>query len=132
MSHDEFRPEIVNPATYAFVGDAVYGLLVRSCLAKVPRPSGQLHTASVGLVSATAQARAMALIEPELSEDEKAIYRRGRNFHTSHSPKNASVGEYHAATGLETLFGYLYLSGQAARLERLFSLIWEEFSATLS
>ena len=59
---------------------------------------------------------------PYLTENEELIYKRGRNAHTSHTPKNASSAEYHAATGLETLFGYLYLSGNIERIRELVSI----------
>ena len=116
--------KLLNPSVLSFVGDAVYGLLVREKLSAVNRPSGQLHSLSVKLVNAVSQARAFAMIEPELSEEEIAIFKRGRNFHTGNTPKNATKGEYHTATGLETLFGFLYLSGQNDRAKELFDIIW--------
>ncbi len=109
----------------AFVGDAYYGLLVREMLAETNRPSGELHSQSVKLVKAGAQAEAYRLIEAELSEKELSVYKRGRNAHVNSIPKNASVGEYHSATGLETLFGYLHLSGEDERAQELFSKIIE-------
>ena len=116
---------LLSPSVLAFVGDAVYGLYVRRYLAKINRPSGELHRLSVKLVNASAQAKAYSLIEKELSEKEISIFKRGRNFHTSSSPKNSTKGEYHSATGLETLFGYLYLSGETSRADYLFETIWE-------
>ena len=113
----------LSPSTLAFVGDAYYGLLVRDMLAQVNRPSGELHTASVKLVKAGAQAEAFKIIEPMLTEKEIQIYKRGRNAHVNSVPKNASVGEYHSATGLETLFGYLHLSGNDERAKELFQII---------
>lgn len=118
---------MLSPSVLAFVGDAVYGLCVRTALAEVNRPSGELHRLSVLLVKATAQAKAYKLIEPILSEKEISIFKRGRNFHTSSTPKSATGGEYHTATGLESLFGFLYLSGQTNRIEELFSIIWQEY-----
>lgn len=109
----------------AFVGDAVYGLLVRTRLSRVNRPSGELHRLSVELVNANAQAQAYKIIEPLLTEDEISVFKRGRNFHTGSSPKNSTKAQYHAATGLETLFGFLHLTGSTARMEELFSVIWE-------
>lgn len=113
----------LSPSTLAFVGDAYYGLLVRDMLAQVNRPSGELHAASVKLVKAGAQAEAFTIIEPLLTEKEMQIYKRGRNAHVNSIPKNASVGEYHSATGIETLFGYLHLSGNDERAEELFRII---------
>ena len=123
--------KLLNPSVLSFGGDAVYGLLVREKLSSVNRPSGQLHTLSVKLVNAVSQARAFALIEPELNDEEIAVFKRGRNFHTGNTPKNATKGEYHIATGLETLFGFLHLSGQHSRITELFELIWANFSQEL-
>ena len=119
------NPNLLSPSVLAFVGDAVYGLYVRTALAKVNRPSGDLHTLSVKAVRASAQAKAYAIVEPHLTEEELDIFKRGRNFHTSSSPKGATKSEYHAATGLECLFGWLYLSGKTDRADTLFSVIWE-------
>ena len=79
---------------------------------------------SVKYVSAVAQAEAFKKIEEKLTEKELMIFRRGRNFHTGNTPKSASAGEYHAATGLECLFGFLHLSGQNERIQELFEMIW--------
>lgn len=112
-----------SPSVLAFVGDAVYGLKVRTYISKENRKSKDLHSLSVEYVKAPAQAAAYKKIEPVLSESEKEIFRRGRNFHTNNTPKSASIGEYHTATGLECLFGYLYLSGNEKRIDELFQLI---------
>jgi ribonuclease-3 family protein len=125
------NPNLLSPSVLCFVGDAVYGLLVREKLAEINRPSGELHKLSVRLVNAVSQAKAYKLIEPFLTEKEIAVFKRGRNFHTGRSPKSASSGEYHIATGVETLFGYLHLCGEDKRLSELFSLIWKDFSVTL-
>lgn len=125
------NPNLLSPSVLAFVGDAVYGLYVRTYLAEVNRPSGELHKLSVKLVNATAQAEAFRLIEPELSEKELSVFKRGRNFHTGNTPKNSTGGEYHLATGLETLFGFLYLSGQRDRAKQLFDVIWNNTLGTL-
>lgn len=121
------NPNLLSPSVLSFVGDAVYGLYVRTALATVNRPSGELHRLSVKLVNATAQAKAYTLLENELSEKEMSVFKRGRNFHTSNTPKNSTGREYHIATGLECLFGYLYLSGQNDRADKLFEIIWESF-----
>lgn len=119
---------LLSPSVLAFVGDAVYGLYVRTMLSRVNRPSGELHKLSVKYVKASAQAKAFAVIENVLTEKELSVYKRGRNFHTSSTPKSATGGEYHTATGLEALFGYLYLSGEKDRADELFGLIWKEQS----
>ena len=123
--------KLLNPSVLSFVGDAVYGLYVREKLAEINRPSGQLHSLSVRFVNAKSQCDAFKLIEPLLTETEMAVFKRGRNFHTGNTPKNATKGEYHTATGLETLFGFLHLSGELDREKELFRIIWENFSQEL-
>lgn len=113
-----------SPQTLAFVGDAYFGLLVRLRLSQVERPIGELHSMSVKLVNATAQAKGVEAIMPLLTEEELGVYKRGRNAHQKHTPKNSSVAEYHAATGLEALFGYLKLVNKLERAEQLFDVIW--------
>ena len=117
------NPDLLSPSVLAFVGDAVYGLYVRTALAEINRPSGELHRLSVKAVNAAAQADAFSLIEPVLDEKEISVFKRGRNFHTSSSPKSATTGQYHTATGLECLFGWLYLSGRTDRADELFGVI---------
>lgn len=124
------NPNLLSPSVLCFVGDAVYGLYVRTALAEINRPSGELHRLSVTLVNATAQAKAYKFIEPILSEEEIAVFKRGRNFHTNSTPKSATKGEYHIATGLECLFGFLYLSGNNERAEELFKIIWNKSEET--
>lgn len=119
------NPNLLSPSVLAFVGDAVYELCVRTHLAEVNRPSGDLHRLSVEYVKATAQARAYKLIESELSEKELSVFKRGRNFRTGNTPKSATGGEYHTATGLECLFGFLFLCGQQERIDFLFGIIKE-------
>jgi len=125
------NPNLLSPSVLAFVGDAVYGLYVRTYLSEVNRPSGELHKLSVKLVNATAQAEAFKIIEPNLTEKELSVFKRGRNFHTGNTPKNSTGGEYHTATGLETLFGFLYLSNQNDRAKELFNIIWQNKMGTL-
>lgn len=117
------NPDLLSPSVLAFVGDAVYGLYVRTALAEINRPSGELHRLSVKAVNAAAQAEAFSLVEPLLDEKEISVFKRGRNFHTSSSPKSATAGQYHTATGLECLFGWLYLSGRTDRADELFGVI---------
>ncbi len=111
----------------AHVGDAVFELLVRLYLAEQGREtSGGLHSASVSMVNAAAQARDMRQILPALSEEELAVFHRGRNARVNSVPRHAKVGDYHEATGLEALMGYLYLLGRTERVNELFHLILEE------
>ncbi len=116
---------LLNASTLAFVGDAYFGLLTRIKLSEIERPIGELHSLSVKLVNANAQAEGFKAIEGMLKEEELAVFKRGRNSHTKNTPKNSSVAQYHAATGLETLFGFLKLSGEEERAEELFEVIWE-------
>jgi ribonuclease-3 family protein len=114
-----------SPLTLAFLGDSVYELLVRQKIVENGScPVRKLHNKAVGKVRASYQAEGVRLIEPLLSEEEADILRRGRNAN-SHVPKSSSVEDYRLATGLETLFGYLHLSGQAGRIEELFEKIYE-------
>lgn len=119
---------LLSPSVLAFVGDGVYGLYVRTRLAETNRPSGELHNLSVKWVNAASQAKAFSIIEPELTERELSVFKRGRNFHTGNTPKGSTSGEYHAATGLECLFGYLYLSGETDRASALFEIIWNNLN----
>lgn len=108
----------------AHVGDAVYELLVRSHLAEVGKGKVvDLHRATVAVVKAGAQAKAAAVILPMLTEEERSVYRRGRNSHVNSVPHAASKAEYHAATGLEAVFGWLYLAGERERIRELFTAI---------
>ena len=105
----------------AHIGDCVYELMVRSKIICSGRStSGGLHRDTVKYVSAPAQAAAVEKILPALSEEEKAVYRRGRNTRVNSVPKNADISQYHAATGLEALFGWLWLSGAHESLSKLF------------
>ena len=84
------KPQQLSPTTLAFVGDGVFSLLVREKLCQFDRPSGELHSRSVKLVNATAQAKAFKVIEPMLSETETSVFKRGRNAHTNTTPKNST------------------------------------------
>ena len=118
------RPELLSPLALAFVGDGVYELLARQqLLARGSAPVGRLHSRTVELVSAAAQARAYRLVAPLLSPEEEAIYRRGRNANSTRSPRHTDPAVYRCATGMEAHFGWLYLTGQVARLEQLFQVI---------
>lgn len=111
----------------AHVGDAVYELLVRGMLCEQGHLAAQdLHRSTVRLVKASSQAEAAARLLPLLDEEEQAVYRRARNAKVHAAPQGASVGEYHAATALEALFGWLYLLGRTERIEELFDAAMEE------
>ena len=115
----------------AHVGDGIYELLFRTklCLEGHSNVSS-LHKLTVSNVNAVAQAKAVEKIMPFLEGDELAVYKRGRNTKVSSVPHNANIGQYHAATGLEALFGWLYLQGKSERIKALFEIITEESYAT--
>lgn len=124
LKDETLNPKQLSPLNLAFIGDCVYEMLVRLYLVEqANRPVNELHRESVRFVSAKAQTEAFAKLEPLLTEEELAVFKRGRNAKTGHQPKSASVGEYHCATGVEALFGYLYLQGENARIEELFQAI---------
>ena len=108
----------------AHLGDSVFEVMVRSWIALHGKAKPKnLHRATVAYVSATAQAAAMDELLPQLSEEEADVYRRGRNTAPHSVPKAASRAQYQAATGLEALFGWLYLQGRTQRLNELFEII---------
>ena len=122
-------PEVnrLSSLALAHVGDAVYELLIRGMIASGgPSSMPELHRKTVSYVRAEAQARAALRLHPLLEEEEAAVYRRGRNSHVHGIPQHANPGEYHSATGLEALFGWLYLQGRTERIEALFRAITEE------
>lgn len=110
----------------AHIGDSVYELLTRTMLCRQGHSSViELHKLTVSYVNAPAQAAAAEKILPLLSEKENAVYRRGRNTKVNSVPHHASINQYHAATGVEALFGWLYLQGQTERITELFAAIME-------
>lgn len=116
----DIKVDTLSPLTLAFTGDAVFSLYIREMLVcDANRPVGKLHKLSVGWVKAEAQSKGMHAILPLLTEKETEVFKRGRNAHTSHTPKNQSGCDYHYATGFETLVGYLYLKGEEERLRFL-------------
>ena len=112
----------LSPLALAFVGDGVYSLMVRErLLSQANRPVNDLHKMAVQAVRAEAQSAAMEKLLPLLTEEEETVFKRGRNAHTARSG-----ADYHRATGLESLFGYLYLAGRIDRVRELFALCVEE------
>ena len=111
----------------AHVGDGAYELLCRSYLcAQGDRTVLKLHRDTVAMVKAPAQAKFADKLKPFLTEEEMAYFRRGKNAHTHAAPKSATRQEYAKATGLETLFGALYLLGRTDRLNALFHIMMSE------
>ncbi len=112
--------------TLAFLGDAVFEVLVRTRLVCSTRMTpSKLHAKAVKVVSATGQYKALKIIEPLLSDEELAVVKRGKNTAKTTAAKNASPAHYSGATGLEALFGFLYLNNKQARIELLFDAIWQ-------
>ena len=121
------NPATVSSAALAYLGDSVIELCVRELLVKLGiSHSSDLNKEALNFVRAGAQAEAVKLILPLLTEEEEAAFRRGRNMGHSSSPKSATVGQYRAATGMEALFGWLYLSGKKSRIDELFSVAYKD------
>lgn len=119
--------EEISTAALAYLGDSIIELCVRETLVQRGVSSAKnLNATALLFVKAEAQADAMKVILPHLSEEENAAYRRGRNIGHTNTPKSATVGQYRMATGMEALFGYLYLKGQKDRINELFSLAYKE------
>ncbi len=120
------KAALYSPLALAFVGDAVYELYVRTRLiAEGNAPASALHKRASGYVRAQAQAASACAVLDLLSEDETAIYKRGRNAKSPTVPKNAKLTDYRRATGLEALLGYLYLKGESERLDEVMGLAFE-------
>ncbi len=120
----EVNPKQLSPLNLAFIGDCIYEILVRENLVTdANRPVSDLHRESIKYVSAKAQTIAYEKIKDALTEEETTVFRRGRNAKVGHSPKSATEREYHCATGIEALFGYLYLNDNMDRIRELFSKI---------
>ena len=108
----------------AHVGDAVYELLVRSYICKEGHTDVTgMHRLSISMVNANAQAAATEIILPLLDENEATVFKRGKNTKVNSVPHNSSISDYHLATALEALFGWLYLQGMTDRIECLFEAI---------
>ena len=117
----------ISTAALAYLGDSVLEVCVREMLVKKGVSSAKnLNFSALLFVKAEAQADAMKNILPLLSEEETAAYKRGRNIGHTNTPKSATVGQYRMATGMEALFGYLYLKGEKVRINELFSLAYAD------
>ena len=125
---DHFNPQLspedvraISSIGLAHMGDAVYEILVRAWLCAHGKATGKgLHRATVSLVCAPRQAELSQIILPLLTEEEQAVFRRGRNANVHSIPAHASRAQYQQATALEALFGYLYLLGRKDRINQLF------------
>ena len=117
----------MSPLTWAYVGDAVFELLIRTHLINKTRSKPHmLHIEAIKYVKADAQVEILRRIEDKLSTDEMEIVRRGRNAQNHHVPKNATVEEYSYATAFEALIGYLYLTKQDQRLKEILDMCINE------
>ena len=126
MNFTKAQVDAISNLGLAHMGDGVYEVMVRSFLCtRGDHTVKRLHKDTVELVKAPTQAALVEKILPVLTEEEQAYYRRGKNAHTHAAPKAASPKQYAMATGLETLFGALYLLGRQARLNELFARMME-------
>ena len=125
LTPDELRA--ISAIGLAHMGDAVYETLVRTWLCVHGKATGkELHRATIALVCAQKQAELAQRVLPQLMEEELAVYKRGRNANVHAMPRSATPAQYHAATGLECLMGWLYLRGDKERAEQLFRAMMEE------
>ena len=122
-----FDTRELSPLVTAYIGDAYFHLYVRTRLLKISHNITKLNEISAKIVSAVSQAEAYKNIEKNLSDEEKNIFRRGRNA-KSHAPRSATVAEYHASTGFESLLGELYLKENFSRLDEICEMA---FNATI-
>lgn len=120
IERDENEVNLMSPLVWAYVGDCVYELYVRTQLInKTNLKPHKLHIESIKYVKAKAQAELLQQIMDDLTDDEKDIVRRGRNTENHHLPKNSNVKEYMYSTAFEALIGYLYLTKQNKRLKEI-------------
>lgn len=121
-----------SPLKLAYLGDAVFEIIIRTLITEhTGGPVKNLHKKTSSLVNAKTQAELAATMMDQLTEDEKSAYRRGRNAKASSVAKNADIHDYRSATGLEALFGYLYLSGRSARAVALLQYAMEQRELTI-
>ncbi|WMJ80319.1 Mini-ribonuclease 3 [Clostridium sp. MB40-C1] len=115
----------LNPLVLAFVGDAIYEVFIRTYLVNNNREMSahKLHVKAISFVKAHSQSEIMKQIESELTDEEHVIFKRGRNAKSGSVPKNADVQEYRIATGLEALIGFLYITEQVDRLNKILNMV---------
>ncbi|MCF0145742.1 MAG: ribonuclease III [Eubacterium sp.] len=115
------NPAQLSPLNLAYIGDTVFDLVVRTSLVcTANEPVRSLNRKAASIVNAGSQSRMAERLLPLFTEEEAAVYQRGRNAKCATHAKNASVAEYHRATGVEAVFGYLYLLGKKERILQLF------------
>ena len=126
LNNEKVDIRLYSPQALAFLGDAVYEILVRERIVhRANMPVNKLHLQAVEQVRASYQSKAYAVVEPVLTEEELAALKRGRNISSIKPPRNGTMQDYRRATGLECLFGYLYLKGEIQRINELFLMIEE-------
>lgn len=119
-------PLSLNGLSLAYLGDSVLEVITRQyLLTKGITDVGRLNKMALSYVKATAQSEAVERILPHLTEEEEHVFKRGRNAHGIKIPRSASAPQYRRATGLEALFGYLYINGRAERMKELFVIGFE-------
>jgi ribonuclease-3 family protein len=125
---NETNANMINPVSLAYLGDTVYDLFVRTYMVKNKLGTiSTLHNYASSMVNAKAQAIAAEYLMDFLTEEEKAIYRRGRNAKSGGVPKNMEVADYRKATGIEAVLGYLYVLGRQQRLNELMKMVMDNF-----
>lgn len=121
---DKINLNAIPTLNLAFIGDGVFDLLVREhLLSSSSAHVGELNREKVAMVNCKSQAQDVKKLLPILTDEEQDVYRRGRNAKVNSASKHSTLSDYHAATGLEALFGYLYLKGENERIKELFTLI---------
>ena len=132
ITRDENDVNLLSPLTWAYIGDCVYELYIRTELInKTNLKPHKLHIESIKYVKAKAQAEILQNIYEELTEEERDIVRRGRNTENHHLPKNSNVQEYMYSTAFEALIGYLYLTKNNKRLKEILNTSSEKLNASL-
>ena len=125
LTPDQLRA--ISSVGLAHMGDAVFEILVRTWLCEQGKATGKgLHQATIRMVCAESQAAKAERVLPQLTEEELAVFKRGRNAHVKSVPSHASRAQYSEATALEALFGWLYLGGRKERINELFHMMMEE------
>ena len=121
-----------SPLTLAYIGDSIFDLIIRTVVVeRGNEPANKLHHKTVRYVKAETQAAMIEALLPELTEEEVSVYKRGRNAKSYTSAKNASIGDYRKATGLEALMGYLYLQDRTERILELIQIGLHKLNMTL-
>ena len=127
MNFEKAQIDAISNLGLAHMGDCVWEILTRARLCSEGKKTvGNLHKQTIAMVNAPYQAKCMDLLLPHLTEEEASDYRRGKNSHVHAVPKASTPLEYAKATGLEALFGALYLAGRTERINELYHLVMEE------